>query len=862
MTICSGLTREQCNQLYLDVLQDGDSQAMRKLCRDDLFFLLTVAMNRRDIDRQWLYERCREVEESPNGHLDLWSREHYKLLSHDTPLFTPDGWCAHGDIKAGDMVYSPDGKPVRVRAVTGTLYDPDMYLLTFQNLQRSYTQVLHAGKDHLWDVEFFDQSRVGGTRAGWTKATLSTQDLIKRTLAQKESKNPRWYRVAYSKPFSGVEADLPVAPYTLGAWLGDGASAAASITNRDSELWARIVQEGYTLGDDRVPNRADTQTRTVFGLTEGLRTAGLLGKVDCRTKFIPKQYFGASFAQRLALLQGLMDTDGSVAQRGNVVFTTTSYPLAEGVVRLLGTLGIPSAPREYIGKYEGQDYPYFKVSFAVRAGVPPFSLTRHTDRLGVLPDREQYWYLTDIERADTVAGQCIQVEGGRYVVGGFHIPTHNSTIITFGQTIRDILNDPDVTFGIFSFNRPIAKAFLGQIKTELETNQFLKELFPDILYAQPHKESPSWSLDNGITVKRNTNPKERTVEAWGLVDGQPTSKHYRYLVYDDVITIDSVTSPEMIAKVTAAWEVSLNLGSEGGHKRYIGTRYHANDTYKTIIDREAAIPRIRLAVDYKPGQDMQDAVETGALSIWTRETVREKRRTYGPFTFAAQILQDPTADKAQGFRLDWLSYYTSMERVPTDWNVYILVDPASAKKKDSDYSVFVVLGLGPDKHIRLLEGVRDRLNLTERCDLLFRLHRKWQPQGVGYEQYGMQADIEHIRFRMEQLNYRFSITKIGGAVPKNDRIRRLVPVFEQRRFLMPMRMLYIDQERNTRDFVKEFIEDEYSTFPVGKHDDMLDCISRIEDPAFGAVFPSLRSSGRDEETGRRAKTEYDVLGLR
>lgn len=439
---------------------------------------------------------------------------------------------------------------------------------------------------------------------------------------------------------------------------------------------------------------------------------------------------------------------------------------------------------------------------------------------------------------------------------------YKSTIITFGHSIRDILNNPEETIGIFSFNRPIAKAFLGQIMRELETNEFLKELFPDILWSNPRKEAPSWSLDGGIIVKRKSNPKERTVEAYGLVDGQPTSKHFGTLVYDDVITIDSVTTPEMISKVTAAWEVSLNLGSDGGKIRYIGTRYHANDTYKTILDRQGAIPRIRLAVDYKPGQDMQEAIEKGALAIWSRETVKEKRRLYGPFTFAAQILQDPTADKAQGFKREWLANYTSMDKVPPDWNVYILVDPASAKKKDSDYSVFVVLGIGPDKHIRLLEGIRDRLNLTERCKLLFRLHRKWKPQGVGYEHYGMQADIEHIKFVQEQQHYMFAITPLGGSMPKNDRIRRLVPVMEQGRFLVPFRLLFIDQEGNTRDFVKELIEDEIDTFPVSSHDDMLDCISRIEDPAFGATAPETRATARDDERPRKAATQYDVLGVK
>jgi len=407
---------------------------------------------------------------------------------------------------------------------------------------------------------------------------------------------------------------------------------------------------------------------------------------------------------------------------------------------------------------------------------------------------------------------------------------YKSTIITFGKTIQDILNNASITVGIFSHTKPISKSFLGQIMREFEENEFLKGLFPDVLWANPKRESPKWSIDNGIIVKRDSNPKEATIEAHGLVDGQPTSRHFTLMIYDDVVTLESVTTPEQIEKVNNAWGMSLNLAAEGGAKRYIGTRYRFNDTYKIIMERKAAIPRIYPATE---NGDID-----GASVFMPEQTLRDKRREMGPYIFSAQMLQNPTADRAMGFQESWLRTYSHIDQsVTSGWNIYILVDPAGEKKKENDYTVMLVIALAPDRNYYLLDGFRDRLNLTERASRLFDLVRKWQPLKVVYEKYGLQADNEHIEYEMEIRNYRFNISPIGGQTPKFDRIRRLVPVFEQGRMWLPPRLLFTDYENNLRDLVQEFVNNEYLAFPVALHDDVLDCMARIIDPDLRAEFP-------------------------
>lgn len=415
---------------------------------------------------------------------------------------------------------------------------------------------------------------------------------------------------------------------------------------------------------------------------------------------------------------------------------------------------------------------------------------------------------------------------------------YKSTIITFGLTIMELLGSHgenplpiyggrELCFGIFSHTRPNAKGFLRQIKLELETNRRLMALFPDILWQDPRKQSPKWSEDDGIVVKRRTNPKEATIEAWGVVDGQPTGKHFSRLIYDDLVTKESVSTPEMIAKTTSALELSYNLGADGGAKRFIGTRYHYNDSYKMIMDRGTAKPRIYPATE--------DGTVAGEPVLLSREVLAEKRRDMGPYTYACQMLQDPKADETQGFREDWLRYYDGEAAAGT--NRYILVDPASEKKKGNDYTAIWVVGLGADQNYYALDIIRDRLNLTQRTRLVMDLHRKWKPLEVRYEKYGMMADIEHLEHQQEQQNYRFDVIEVAGQVSKPDRIKRLIPLFEQKRVYLPRTMHKTNYEGTVQDMVEVFVQHEYKAFPVALHDDMLDGLARIAEPDLDLSWP-------------------------
>ena len=371
-----------------------------------------------------------------------------------------------------------------------------------------------------------------------------------------------------------------------------------------------------------------------------------------------------------------------------------------------------------------------------------------------------------------------------YLCGHDLIPTHNSTIITFGGIIQEVLIDADITVAIFSHTTDIARAFLSQIKNELEANDYLKELFSDVLYAAPRINSPRWSASDGIVVKRKSNPKEATVEAHGLVDAQPVSRHYALMVYDDVVIDKSVTSPEMIRKTTLAWENSDNLAkADSNRKWHAGTRWSYGDTYGIILERKILKPRVYPATD--------DGTLKGKPVFLTQKRWDEIKLAQKS-TVSAQMLLNPVAGTDAMFLSQWFSTY---EIVPAMLNVYIMADPSKGRSKDSDRTAIAVIGVDQGGNKYLLDGVRHRMRLSERYDWLKQFWLRWsvhpgvQMCKVGYEVYGAQADTEVIEEYQQRDKLYFEIQELSyprqGPHSKTARVERLEPDMKSGRFYLP-----------------------------------------------------------------------------
>ena len=335
-----------------------------------------------------------------------------KALADDTPMLTTDGWKTHGEISPGDYVFGPDGRPKRVLGVTGSTAQ-ELYRVEFD---RGVT--VTATKDHLW--RGYRKYRKG-THYETRELLWTTEQIAK--LPRRKNVNgtlhtPRSFQIDLTDALEMPEADLPIDPYLLGVWLGDGNSCGAHITvGREDEEWVR------TFGPEVPSNCSDTKVGVhVPGLRTKLRETGLL-----RNKHIPEEYLTASPKQRLALLQGLMDTDGSCDARGSAEFSNTNTNIADGVCFLLASLGFKYTRKERIGKLNGQEHQCFaRITTPTRADVPLFTLRRKSELENAAhPQSTRRRQVQSVVPAGIGSAQCLQVQGGMYLAGRELVVTHN-----------------------------------------------------------------------------------------------------------------------------------------------------------------------------------------------------------------------------------------------------------------------------------------------------------------------------------------------------------------------------------------------------------------------------------------------------
>lgn len=346
-----------------------------------------------------------------------------KQLALDTPIPTPVGFTSMGDLRVGDTVFDENGQPCRVVAKSEVDDTEQAYRITFRD-----GSSIVAGERHLWDVEYI--------RGRPTPMQMTTGEIYRRTVKYRDKykDNPKEYRrslirIPIAKPLQCNEVELPIDPYLYGYWLGNGCSDKPNITVRTcdvEDVISSIPYEPY----NSYPQIGDGSHILWYKELKKILVPSF------RDKVIRPEYLRASEKQRWALLQGLIDSDGSISDRKALsTYVSTIKPLADSVRELLWSLGIKNAmheqPSTRCGIPTGETL--YTIRFTTFEDQPTSGLQRKIERKRgrVKPTRSCFHYLEDIQPIDEpVKMQCIQVDSPShcYLAGRSMIKTHNSEL--------------------------------------------------------------------------------------------------------------------------------------------------------------------------------------------------------------------------------------------------------------------------------------------------------------------------------------------------------------------------------------------------------------------------------------------------
>jgi deoxycytidine triphosphate deaminase len=361
---------------------------------------------------------------------DLVARIEGKALALDTQVPTPAGWRRMGELQIGDEVFDAGGEPTVVIDATEPLVGRPCRELVFAD-----GTTIVADLKHQWMVTTkTDRSRRLPGR-------FLTTEQIERSLQRGAEYN---HHVLLAREVRYPERHLPIDPYVLGAWIGDGTSTKAEITTVDEPVLRQIERAGYRVapasgpiayrigGEGRTRHPRTGRYMRNGSLSSRLRDIGLLGR-----KRIPHEYLESSAEQRQALLEGLMDTDGYVDNLGRCDITTTDRDLAEQYRELIASLGhrpvTATKTATLYGRVCGLRY---EVQF--RPKRPVFRLPRKLARQKRSGSYHRSRAIVDVRPVDSVPVRCIQVASpdGVYLVSRSFIPTHNSSLGRLGLIVH------------------------------------------------------------------------------------------------------------------------------------------------------------------------------------------------------------------------------------------------------------------------------------------------------------------------------------------------------------------------------------------------------------------------------------------
>lgn len=407
----------------------------------------------------------------------LTARQMGKALALDTPILTPTGFTTMGDLKVGDTIYGADGKPTTINFITDTMHDRTCYAVEF-----AHGETIIADAEHLWTISV-------PLRRGTETRTVNTREMI--DLHAKYKKIGQSISIAHTQQVEFDDQESPTDPYMFGVWLGDGDRNDGRITCHVDDYphySAAAASVGFETSAFRPDKRRPTTGNYATPKFQAdLRAMGVLRGL----KRIPEAMLLTGWKKRLRLLQGLMDTDGTVEKNGVCRFYQSDLGLIEQVRFLLSSLGIKSTLR--VKKTTHKDC--FILTFAT--SIPVCTLPRKLERLAALKghQKNQRIYVKSIVETESVPVRCLQVtnEDHLFLCGTTLIPTHNTTCAAAYLLWKAIFT-PDCTI-LITANK------LSQALEIMDRVRYAYENLPDFIRAGiTEYNKGTVSFDNGSKI--------------------------------------------------------------------------------------------------------------------------------------------------------------------------------------------------------------------------------------------------------------------------------------------------------------------------------------------------------------------------
>lgn len=610
-----------------------------------------------------------------------------KALSMNSKVLTPNGFVRNGDLKVGDKVIAANGNISTVLGVYPQGIKP-LYDVIFNDGSKC-----RCSADHLWTVQTRDDRNKRRKHKGEKYRTIQLREIMKNLKVENGKRFN--YSIDYVKRIEFCLKDFLIHPYALGVLIGDGCISNKDIrvTTKDIDIVEKVnlflpknhvfkflYRYGYRLCSNGEENKVKKE----------LKKLGLHGKTSIE-KFIPKEYLYGSYEQRLWLLRGLMDTDGS-ATKSYCSYATISEKLADDVVELVHSLGgYASKHRRKAGYRKDKEYircnDYFELIIEFSAEMDRiFTLSRKAEVYQ--PKRKVIKrFITDIRYVEDNECQCIYIDDESHLyITDDYIITHNTTLEKFfcSWIIGKYPKDYSL---FFSHNSDITeKYYKGVLDITTDRIEYTwGEIFPDVKLQSTNaklqeinfgKYKPYSSIQCSSIGSKNAG-KVRT---------------NRYLYCDDLIgSIEEALNPNILDKIWRIYGVDLKQRKLNQQVKevIIMTRWSTRDVVGRIIDLYGNSDRTKVIsvpdIDPVTGESNFD-YEYNGMSV---EFFNDQALTMDEISYKCLFKQQPIEREGLLFPEDKVMRYTESE-IP-DTPPELITGQCDTKAKGTDYFVLPCL---------------------------------------------------------------------------------------------------------------------------------------------------------------------------